>query len=466
MSRITFLDTEIQPKTGKILDIGCINESGNILHTSSVSELTAFLKETEFICGHNIIEHDLKYLNASIGENFENQFKFIDTLFLSPLLFPKNPYHRLLKDDKLQTEELNNPLNDAKKAKDLLYDELDAFKKLDNKFKRLYRYLLCDSIHFNGFFKFLQYDESVQDIQQLIFELFEHLVCNNADLLTIAQNDPVALAYTLSLIDCEHRESTTPPWVLHTFPAVERIMFLLRSNPCLTGCSYCNESFDAHIGLKLYFGFNSFRKFDNEPLQENAINAALNNKSILVVFPTAGGKSLTFQLPALMAGDNAHALTIVISPLQSLMKDQVDNLEKKEITEAVTINGLLDPIERGKAIERIEDGRASILYISPEALRSKTIEKLLLGRKIARFVIDEAHCFSSWGHDFRVDYLYIGEFIRNLQTKKNLTESIPISCFTATAKPQVIDDIKSYFLEKLNKNLDLFKKSFIPKIMS
>ena len=132
------------------------------------------------------------------------------------------------------------------------------------------------------------------------------------------------------------------------------------------------------------------------------------------------------------------------------MKDQVDNLEKAGIIEAVTINGLLDPIERAKAIERVEDGSASILYIAPESLRSKTIERILLGRNVVRFVIDEAHCFSSWGQDFRVDYLYIGDFIRSYQEKKNLKGRIPVSCFTATAKQKVIKDICDYFKEKLN----------------
>jgi ATP-dependent DNA helicase RecQ len=157
-----------------------------------------------------------------------------------------------------------------------------------------------------------------------------------------------------------------------------------------------------------------------------------------------------------MSAENSKGLTIVISPLQSLMKDQVDNLEKNGITEAVTINGLLDPIERAKSFERIEDGSASILYISPESLRSRTIEKLISGRKVARFVIDEAHCFSSWGQDFRVDYLYIGDFIKLIQQNKNLAESIPISCFTATAKQKVIEDIRDYFSEKLSLDLEVF----------
>ncbi len=250
-------------------------------------------------------------------------------------------------------------------------------------------------------------------------------ICSNIDLDPVIQNDPIALAYCLALINSESRVSITPSWVFYTYPRVEQIMFQLRSQPCLKGCIYCNQAFDAKLGLKKYFNFDEYRTFKGEALQEKAVEAALNNKSILAIFPTGGGKSLTYQIPALMSGENAHALTIIISPLQSLMKDQVDNLEKKGITDAVTINGLLDPIERGKAVERVDDGRASILYISPEALRSKTIEKLLLGRKIARFVIDEAHCFSSWGHDFRVDYLYIGDFIKNLQEKKSLESNIP-----------------------------------------
>ena len=104
----------------------------------------------------------------------------------------------------------------------------------------------------------------------------------------------------------------------------------------------------------------------------------------------------------------------------------------------------------------MESGIASILYISPESLRSVTIERLFLSRHIDRFVIDEAHCFSAWGQDFRVDYLYIGDFISELQKKKGNNCRIPVSCFTATAKQKVISDIKEYFKEKLDLDLELF----------
>jgi ATP-dependent DNA helicase RecQ len=138
------------------------------------------------------------------------------------------------------------------------------------------------------------------------------------------------------------------------------------------------------------------------------------------------------------------------------MKDQVDNLAERGIADAVTINGLLDPITRAHAIQRVMDGDASLLYIAPEMLRSRTIERILLARHVVRFVIDEAHCFSSWGHDFRVDYLYIGKFIREYQKKKGLKETIPVSCFTATAKQKVIQDICDYFKQILNLDFHLF----------
>jgi len=456
MYSIAFVDTEIEPKSGKILDIGSIRDNGSSFHSNAIADFIKFLNGTQFICGHNILNHDLQYIQKAVDDAKVNPSNIIDTLFLSPLLFPTNPYHALLKDDKLQTEEINNPLNDSIKAKDLFFDEVSAFNRTDEKLKQIFYLLLNDKKEFHAFFRFIGYTSNDPQTEKLIREKFAGLICEHANLSKIISEHPVELAYCLSLINCNNRYSITPPWVLKNFPKVERIIFLLRSNPCLTGCPYCNQALDIHKGLKKYFGFDAYRTYAGEALQENAVQAAVDNKSLLAIFPTGGGKSITFQVPALMAGENEKGLTVVISPLQSLMKDQVDNLERIGITDAVTINGLLDPIERAKSIERIQDGRASLLYISPESLRSKTTEKLLLGRKIVRFVIDEAHCFSSWGQDFRVDYLYIGDFIKSLQENKYLEEQIPVSCFTATAKQKVIEDICAYFKEKLGIRLEIF----------
>ena len=459
MKSIAFIDLEVQPNNGAILDLGGINESGSVFHSKRVSDMVGFVKEAEFLCGHNIIKHDMKYLQPKLDHAGVRCDKVIDTLFWSALLFPKKPYHALVKDEKLQSEELNNPLSDAKKAKDLFDDEVMAFRHLEEEMQQIYFLLLHDQEEFASFFQYLEYEADIEDPVQLIERFFRTKICKNVDLASLVLSDPASLGYALAMIHVDDKFSITPPWILKTYPQMDHMMDLLRNRPCITGCDYCRQSLDATKGLQWFFGFDTFRTYDGEPLQEMAVQAAIDQKSILAVFPTGGGKSITFQVPALMSGENVKGLTVVISPLQSLMKDQVDNLEKVGIMEAVTINGLLDPIERANAIERVADGSASLLYISPESLRSRTIEKILLGRKIVRFVIDEAHCFSAWGQDFRVDYLYIGDFIKKIQETKNLTESIPVSCFTATAKQKVIEDIQQYFNEKLSLNLELFSSS-------
>lgn len=460
MDPIAFVDTEIDPKSHKVLDIGSIKEDGSSFHKTSMTEFIQFLGGTRFICGHNIFNHDVKYLGEALKNLGLDSSDIIDTLYLSPLLYPTKPYHHLVKDDKLQSEDLNNPLNDSIKARDLFHDEVAAFRQLDNGFQELLYQLLGSQKEFHAFFRFLGYTPKNLDLKSLIHGKFGGEICQNVDLDKLIAEHPIDLAYALSLINSlihdNKKRSITPRWVLKNYLDVERIMFLLRNRPCIAGCTYCNHALDVHRGLKQFFGFDGYRTFGGEPLQERAVKAAVDNKSILAVFPTGGGKSITFQVPALMSGESSNGLTVVISPLQSLMKDQVDNLEQQGITEAVTINGMLDPIERAKAYERVEDGSASLLYIAPESLRSRSIERLILGRKIVRFVIDEAHCFSSWGQDFRVDYLYIGDFIKMIQEKKNLVEGIPVSCFTATAKQKVIEDIQDYLREKLGLDLELF----------
>lgn len=460
---VAFIDTEIDPQSDKILDIGAVRESGALFHKASITQFIAFLNGVQFICGHNILKHDVKYIENALQQAGIRVENYIDTLPLSPLLFPTKPYHALLKDDKLLVEFANNPLNDSIKSKELFHDEVTAFNHTEQTLKDIFYLLLHDQKEFKAFFRFIEYKSEEANLEELIHKRFKNEICSNKDLSQFINKHPIELAYSLSLIDSfiNHKKvySITPPWVLKNYPMVKQIMFYLRSTPCITGCPYCDNALNVHKGLKQLFGFDSFRLFDGQALQERAAKAAMLNKSIIAIFPTGGGKSLTFQLPALMSGQNVRGLTVVISPLQALMKDQVDNLEKLGITDAVTINGLLDPVERANAFERVENGSASILYIAPESLRSKTIERLILGRKIVRFVIDEAHCFSSWGQDFRVDYIYIGDFIKSIQEKQSLQETIPVSCFTATAKQKVIEDIRSYFREKLSLELELFSST-------
>lgn len=453
MIPVAFIDIEVG-RNGKICDIGAIRSDGAEFHSNDISRFEQFVHGCKYLCGHNVVEHDFKYLKPHL----KSDYILIDTLYLSPLLFPRNPYHKLVKDDKLDTEELNNPLNDSKKARSLFVDELAAFESLDPNLRKIYCSLLYRDVHFRGFFKYIDITPSI--IPPRIRKSLEDRVCSNVNIDSIARSTPVELAYAIAVIMTDDKFSLTPAWVLKNYPRVDNVIHVLRGTTCGDpDCLYCGTSLNPKKALKRWFGYDEFRLFDGEPLQENAAVAAVRGESLLAIFPTGGGKSLTFQLPALIAGDTARALTVVISPLQALMKDQVNNLEKRGIADAVYINGLLSPIERMDTLERVRDGRASILYISPEQLRSATIEKLLMSRTIARFVIDEAHCFSAWGQDFRIEYMYIGDFIQSLQKQKGLDNPIPVSCFTATAKPKVVSDIYDYFYNKLGLRLRRFMSS-------
>lgn len=456
-----FFDTEVNPESGRVLDFGAVRSDGAGLHTRALREFTEFAKGSDFICGHNALDHDLRYVGDALRDAGVDIASCIDTLHLSPLLFPKKPYHCLVKDEKLLADELNNPHNDAIKARDLFHDEVAAWRGLSQELKAIYRMLLATTREFGAFFRWLDAGglnepRLVRPVGELIAETFAGKICAHSPVREMIGSQPVELAYALALISADDSFSILPKWVARSFSRVETVLHRLRSRACLEGCDYCRARLDPKAALKRWFGYDSFRTYGGEPLQEDAVRGALDGKSLLVLFPTGGGKSITFQLPALMTGETESGLTVVISPLQSLMKDQVDNLFAAGITRAVTINGLLDPIERAKAIEQVADGSASILYISPESLRSKTIENLLLGRTISRFVIDEAHCFSAWGQDFRPDYLYIGRFIRELTQKKLRAGPVAISCFTATAKYQVVEDICEYFRQHLHVELEIF----------
>ena len=403
------VDVEVGVSDRRIHDIGALRWDGGVYHGHSKTELMDFLQGVDFVCGHNIIHHDARYLWAE----GECPFSLVDTLYVSPLLFPERPYHRLLKDDKLISEQMNNPVNDCEKARDLLMDEVACWQVLPARKQRIQATLLRDKPEFQGFLRMVDAEPAGINLPALIWNEYRGRICQYVDVSALVEQYPVEFAYALALIDTNDVRSITPGWVLHNYPGVEYVMGVLRQRHCgEPDCDYCNSFLNLHRNLKAFFGYD--------------------------------------------AGRTVHGLTVVISPLQSLMKDQVDNLVERGITDAVTINGLLDPITRSLAIQRVQDGEASLLYIAPEMLRSKTIEKILLTRHVVRFVIDETHCFSSWGQDFRMDYLYIGKFIRDYQQKKGCRQMIPVSCFTATAKQKVIQDICDYFKRTLYLNLDIY----------
>ncbi len=177
--------------------------------------------------------------------------------------------------------------------------------------------------------------------------------------------------------------------------------------------------------LKKYYGYTSFRKG-----QEDIINTILKGEDILAIMPTGGGKSICYQIPALMLS----GITIVISPLISLMKDQVDALKAMGIN-ATFINSSLSSSEFNNIINGIKEDEYKIIYIAPERLDSYEFTNIIRCKNISQIAIDEAHCVSQWGHDFRISYRKISHFISSLDTRPIIT------AFTATASLEVREDI-------------------------
>ena len=180
--------------------------------------------------------------------------------------------------------------------------------------------------------------------------------------------------------------------------------------------------------LKKWFGFDRFRDGQRE-----VVDGLLEGRSMLAVFPTGGGKSLCYQLPALML----DGVTLVISPLIALMKDQVDALKAKGVA-AARLDSTLSTEEYAEVMEGLRKGSLKLLYVAPERLANEGFRQRLARLKIGMVAIDEAHCISEWGHNFRPDYLKLAKLCRDLKVSRVL-------CLTATATPGVSEDIRREF---------------------
>ena len=198
--------------------------------------------------------------------------------------------------------------------------------------------------------------------------------------------------------------------------------------------------------LEKHWGYNSFR-----PLQEEIIQSICEGKDTLGLMPTGGGKSITFQVPAMMM----QGVCVVITPLISLMKDQVDNLKARHI-KATTIYSGMSQEEIATQLENCIFGDYKFLYISPERLASKLFLSKLKAMEVCLLVVDESHCISQWGYDFRPSYLTIASI-------RELLPDIPVLALTATATPEVVNDIQDKLLFR-HKNV--FQKSFVRQNLS
>ena len=431
--------------------------------------IDALTEGAAFVLGHNVVRHDLPVLAKLYPDLRLNRLPAVDTLELSPLAFPANPYHSLVKDYKLVRDSRSDPLKDAQLAFRLWADQCAAFLDLQEhspaELACLHFFLSRDGQ--GGVGNFLAtvrraMPPQAREIGGLVRSLVAAKVCPNQLREVIAEalaNHATghAFAYVLAWLRVSGGNSVLPPWVRRQFPETTRLIRRLRETPCNeAACPYCPIHLDPCKELERCFGYAAFRPEPKNPdggsLQEDIVRAGYAGESLLAILPTGGGKSICYQLPALSRHWRNGSLSIIISPLQSLMKDQVDNLIKAGIYNSGTLNGMLTMPERRDVLDKVRLGDIGILLVSPEQFRNRAFVDAIRSRQIGAWIFDEAHCLSKWGNDFRPDYLYVSRFIRERHAA-SAGESAPVSCFTATAKREVVEDIRAHFQESLGLTL-------------
>ena len=430
--------------------------------------LDEFAHGADFVLGHNLIAFDLPHLVAANPELGLLHLPAVDTLWLNPLAFPSHPYHHLVKhyqDGQLKRGRVNDPELDARLVLDLFRAQWHALGAASPDLLLAWHWLTTAGDNGDGFDRFfssLRESPRPSDAEALaaIEGRLADSACRTQGREATTDSAPFgwALAYALAWLSVSGGNSVMPPWVRHQFPEAGRLVNRLRDTACEDpACGWCRERHDASKELSRWFGFDDFRpepsSADGRPMQQSIVEAAMAGEHVLGILPTGTGKSLCYQIPALSRYDKAGALTVVISPLVALMADQVAGLEKHGIGSCVAINGLLSMPERAKALDRVRFGDAGIVLVSPEQLRSQSFRRVLNQREIGAWVLDEAHCLSRWGHDFRPDYRYVGRFIRE---KAGSGPVPPVLCLTATAKPDVVGDIKRHFRDELGVELTVF----------
>ena len=474
---VLIIDLEIDPKTDKPFKIGAFRPDSGLFFEkafrgekgfhAALVEMAHMTDGLKWLMGHNILGHDLKYLKAVVPEAAWLKLPVIDTLWLSPLAFPQNPYHRLIKNHKIISSEINSPLADCHACWQLFQDQCTAFGKI--KAEKPEEFALWTALSDIPLPYRLSEDimiperDTSPDVKKLIDTIRLMMQDNNdqgrlkvcrtrfLELMKTDIRNPAiypSLGYALSWLNVSGGNSVLAPWVRHQFPDTARLIAELRDHDCgSTECRYCQDTLNPEAQLQRYFKLPTFRDvkgFDGG--QRAVVQSGMKGLHTLAVLPTGGGKSLCYQLPALNRYYRNGGLTIVVSPLQSLMKDQLDGLEKKGATCAAMLNGLVEVVERAQILDKIALGDIGILFVAPEQFRNTSFINAISQRQINGWVFDEAHCLSKWGHDFRPDYLYAVKFIA--EHSKNNGTVAPVSCFTATAKPDVLADITNHFREE------------------
>ena len=433
----------------------------------ALAELDELATGADFVLGHNFIEFDMRHLQAANPDLRLLEMPVVDTLWLNPLAFPRNPYHHLVKhyqEGQLITGRKSDPEQDARIALEVFADQQKSLLEAPSDLLAAWHWLTGGQTGagFDLVFRCLRHSRKPSDFEarEAIYSRVDGVSCRThaRQVVDSADVHGWSLAYALAWLWVSGGNSVMPPWVRHQFPGAGELVRRLRDLKCEDqGCPWCTKRHNPTWELKRLFGFDDFRPEpaddDGRPLQQAIVEAAMGGDHVLGILPTGTGKSLCYQIPALSRYDKTGAVTVAISPLVALMADQVTGLEAHGITSCVAINGLLSMPERSEALEKLRLGDAAIVLVSPEQLRSVSFRRSLDQREIGAWVLDEAHCLSKWGHDFRPDYRYVGRYIRE---RAEGGVAPPVMCLTATAKPGVKEEIVEYFAEQLGVEMRVF----------
>jgi ATP-dependent DNA helicase RecQ len=437
----------VEKNKWNITEIALISSAGeeHYQHPTGIiiTQILERIEQTQVIIGHNIRYHDIPHLytRAKRKKPAELNAKICDTLEVSSLFFVGKSQHKL---NKLYREELglSNPIEDA-------WESYSIYKDICNNLPKLVRYWAWQLLP-PGYPRDLI--GKIESIEETEWDTLKHTKLNIAALENYLQGLPRkienlgAVVFLNWLYQLNQPEKRRPVWLENEFSTFREAENQAFSIPV--------DKDNLEKELKYFFNHNKFRKHQLEIIQ-----ALLKGETVpLGILPTGGGKSIIFQLPALIFSRYRRGLSIIVSPLQALMADQVDNLKQTlekqglhdyaERVEMIAGNQTLE--EQRNVIDGVWNGKIDILYLSPERLRQPTIQRILKHRLPEMWVLDEAHTLSQWGHDFRPDFLRIANGLQEFYKSKNnsINHSIKFGLVTATATQKVEQDLKDT-IEKL-----------------